>query len=164
MSYKIKMLLVSSALTALALSTQVLAAEGKFDDTSCYAGPSHVIQHAEGITSGSYVVVGMTLATEGSPFHKISGRCVGTYSIVGGQYDENGTCEYVNAAGDKFFGAYARKGDPAKAEGTWHVLHGTGKFADMSMEGNWTPNGFPPFSEPSFAGGCNHEWGTYKLK
>jgi hypothetical protein len=28
----------------------------------------------------------------------------------------------------KVFGIWARKGDPTKAEGTWHVVHGTGKF------------------------------------
>ena len=81
------------------------------------------------------------------------------------QLDENGTCEYVNAAGDKFFGAYARKGDPAKAEGTWHYVHGTGKFAGISGEGKWLPIGvFPPTGMPDMTTACNHEWGTYNIK
>jgi hypothetical protein len=58
---------------------------------------------------------------------------VGSFTIISGDYD--GSCEYWNAAGDKIFSIYARKGDPTKAEGAWHVVHGTGKFAGISMEG-----------------------------
>ena len=81
----------------LTLSTQVFAAEGKYDQQSCYGGPLHLIQHAEGVRSGSYVVVGMMNGAEGSPFQMISGRCVGAFSIVGGQLDDNGSCDFVNA-------------------------------------------------------------------
>ena len=41
----------------LTLSTQVFAAEGKYDQQSCYGGRLHLIQHAEGVRSGSYVVL-----------------------------------------------------------------------------------------------------------
>jgi hypothetical protein len=62
----------------------------------------------------------MTPGTEGTPLSMISGRCVGSFTIVAGDYNETGSCEYWNAAGDKYLGIYARNGDPAKAEGTWH--------------------------------------------
>jgi hypothetical protein len=39
----------------------------------------------------------------------------GSFANIGDQVDEHGACEFVNAAGDKFFGLYARKGDAAKA-------------------------------------------------
>ena len=157
------MLLVSSALLASAFSTEVLAAEGKFDWQSCYAGPAQIIQHADGIMSGSYSVTGMSPGAEGSPMHMLSARCLGAFSLVNGQIDDNGTCEYVDAAGDKFFGAYSRKGDAAKAEGTWHYVHGTGKFNGITGGGNWMPIGnFPPV--PGMASSCNHEWGTYSIK
>ena len=157
-------LLVSSALRASAFSTQVFAAEGKFDQQSCYAGPVHLIQHADGIMSGSYAVVGMTPGSASDPleFRMLTGHCLGAFSIVNGQLDENGTCEYVNPAGDKYFGAYSRKGDPAKAEGTWRYLHGTGKFAGIIGDGHFMPIGpFPPAAE-NMTTACNHEWGTYK--
>jgi hypothetical protein len=160
-------LVFSGALLASAFSTQGFAAEFKFDQQSCYAGPMQVIQHADGIMSASYSLVGMSPGSEGSPIQMMSGRCLGAITIINGQVDDNGTCEYVNAAGDKIFGVFARKGDPAKAEGTWHVVHGTGKFADISGGGNWMPvTNFPPApgAPNPMITSCNHEWGTYSIK
>jgi hypothetical protein len=158
-------LVFSGALLASAFSTQVFAAEVKFDQQTCYTGPIHLIQHADGILSASYAVIGTSPGTEGTPFRMMSGRCLGAFSNVSGEYDENGSCEFVDAAGDKFFGVYARKGDPAKAEGTWRVVHGTGKFTDMSGGGKWMPIGtFPASGMPNMFNGCNHEWGSYNMK
>ena len=85
------------------------------------------------------------------------------FTIIDGDYSESGSCQYWNAAGDKIFGVYARKGDVAKAEGTWRVVQGTGKFEGITSEGNWIPLApFPPV--PNVATQCNHEWGTYTLK
>jgi hypothetical protein len=102
---------------------------------------------------------------EGSPFKMMSAHCAGSFANIGDQVDEHGAGEFVNAAGDKFFGLYARKGDAAKAEGTWHVVHGTGKFEGMTMEGKFMSIGpFPPSGAPSMITACNHEWGTYSIK
>jgi len=121
------------------LSAPAYAAEGKYDQTSCYSGQSHVIQQGEGITAGSYELTGMMPGQEGTPLYMLSGRCLGQFSIINGDYSENGSCQFWNAAGDKMFGVYARKGDPAKAEGTWHVVQGTGKLEGITLEGKWTP-------------------------
>lgn len=100
---------------------------------------------------------------EGTPFYKMSGRCVGHFSIINGELNEEGNCQWWNAAGDKLFGAYARKGDPAKAEGTWHTIQGTGKFEGITSDGKWIPvAAFPPV--PNVGSACNHEWGTYSVK
>jgi hypothetical protein len=158
-------LVFSSALLASAFSTQVFAAEVKTDSQTGYAGPIHLIQHAEGILSGSYAAVGSSLGMEGTPFRMISGRCLGAFSDVSGVHDENGSCEFVDAGGDKYFIVYSRKGDPAKDEGAWRVVHGTGKFADMSGGGKWMPIGnFPPSGMPNMLNGCNHEWGSLNMK
>ena len=130
-------LVFSGILLASAFSTQVFAAEVKIDQQTCYTGPSQIIQHADGILSGSYAVVGSSPGMEGTPFRMMSGRCLGAFSDVSGVHDENGSCEFVNAGGDKYFIVYSRKGDPAKTEGTYRVVHGTGKFADISGEGKW---------------------------
>ena len=157
-------LVFSSALLASAFSTQVFAAEVKTDAQTCYTGPIHLIQHADGILSGSYAVVGSSPGVEGTPFRMMSGRCLGAFSDVCGVHDENGSCDFVDAGGDKYFIVYSRKGDPA-SEGTWRVVHGTGKFADMSGGGKWMPIGnFPPSGMPNMFNGCNHEWGSYNLK
>jgi hypothetical protein len=164
MSHKV-LLASSSLLAGLAFCTQVCAAEGKFDWQSCYSGASHVLQHADGMVSGSYDATAMSPGTEGTPMYMLSGRCVGYFTIINGDYNESGGCEYQNAAGDKYFGVYARKGDPAKAEGTWHVVHGTGKFAGISMEGKWIPiSTFPPVRTGELPPACNHEWGAYSIK
>jgi hypothetical protein len=93
----------------------------------------------------------------------LSGRCVGAFTLINSDYNENGSCEFWNADGDKVLGVYARKGDPAKAEGTWHVVHGTGKFAGMTGDSKWMPvTNFPPV--PNVISTCNHEWGTYSTK
>jgi hypothetical protein len=80
-----------------------------------------------------------------------------------GDYSENGSCQLWNANGDKIFSVYSRKGDPAKAEGTWHTVQATGKLEGMTAEGKWMPIGaFPPV--PNVGSACNHEWGTYSAK
>ena len=136
----------------LAFSTQVFAAEGKFDMRSCYSGPSNVVQQGDGITAGSYDVTAMMPGQEGTPYYNMAGRCLGQFTIINGDYSETGSCQYWNAAGDKIFGVYARKGDPAKAEGSWHVV----------TEGKWMPIILPPV--PNVGSQCNHEWGTYTVK
>jgi len=134
-----KVLAAYSLFAGLAVCTQVCAAEGKYDQQSCYSGPMHVLQHADGMIAGSYEGIGRMPGTEGTPFVLNSGRCLGSFTVINREVNESGSCEFWNAAGDKYFGVYSRKGDPAKAEGTWHVVNGTGKFAGMSMEGKWMP-------------------------
>lgn len=158
-------LMFSGVLLASAFSTQVFSAEVKIDGQTCYTGPIQLIQHAEGILSASYAVVGSSPGTEGTPFRMMTARCLGAFSSVSGAHDENGSCELADPAGDKYFVVYSRKGDPAKVEGTWRVVHGTGKFADMSGGGKWMPIGnFPPSGMPGMFNGCNHESGTLNMK
>ena len=158
------MLLVSSALLVSPFLTQAVAEEVKYDVQNCYAGPIQVTQ-ADGLMAGSYAGSIMGPVNE-STLEKMSGRCLGAFSIIDGQLDENGTCEWVNATGDKLFSVYARKGDPAKAEGTYHFVKGTGKFAGVTGGGKYMPIGtFPPApGAPGMATGCNHDWGSYTIK
>jgi hypothetical protein len=93
----------------------------------------------------------------------MSGRCLGQFTLINGDYNETGSCQFWNANGDKIFGLYSRKGDPAKAEGTWHVVQATGKLEGMTSEGKFMPiAAFPPV--PNILSTCNHEWGTYNTK
>jgi hypothetical protein len=158
-----RVLLGCGMVAGLAFCTQSFAAEGKFDHMTCYAGPSHVLQQGDGIIAGSYDSTAMMPGQEGTPYYNMSGRCLGQFTIINGDYSESGSCQYWNAAGDKIFGVYARKGDVAKAEGTWRVVQGTGKFEGITSEGNWIPLApFPPV--PNVGTQCNHEWGTYSVK
>jgi hypothetical protein len=162
MSYKT--LLVSSVFAGLAFSTQVFAAEIKYDNQGCYVGQVHLIQHADGFVSGSFDVGNMRLPDQyGNPM--TSGHCVGTFMVISGEPEVNGTCEFADAAGDKQFLAFARKGDPAKVEGTGRWLHGTGKYAGISGEGKYKTIGeIPPPGMAGMLGGCDRAWGTYTVK
>jgi hypothetical protein len=147
----------------LGLAGSAYAADFKFDQVTCYSGPTHFIQHANGIIAGSFEAIGGVPGTEGTPMYMMSGRCVGAFTLINGEVNDNGSCEYWNAAGDKYFGVFARKGDPAKAEGTWHFVNGTGKFAGITGDSKWmSVTNFPPV--PNVLTTCNHEWGTYNLK
>jgi hypothetical protein len=158
-----KVLLTCGIFAGLTLCTQVSAAEGKFDHKSCYSGPVRLVQQGEGIIAGSYEVTGMSPGTEGTPYYNMSGRCLGQFTQINGDYNESGSCQFWNANGDKMFGVYSRKGDPAKAEGTWHVVNATGKLEGMTSDGKWMPiSAFPPV--PNVISGCNHEWGTWTTK
>jgi hypothetical protein len=150
---------------AACLPTLAFSAEGKYDMTTCYSGPAHMIQQGDGITAASYDATAMMPGQEGTPYYNMSGRCVGQFTLINGDYNESGSCQFWNAAGDKILGVYARKGDPAKAEGTWRVVQGTGKFAGLKDdEGKWIPvSNFPP-GVPNVISTCNHEWGTYSMK
>ena len=156
-------LMASSIFGGLAFSTQVFAAaEVNYDTLGCVVGPVHVIQHADGFMSGSFDLI--DTHADNPREGVLVGHCVGTFTVIGGEANSNGSCEYVNAAGDKYFGVFARKGGP-EAEGTWRVVHGTGKFADMSEEGKYKSIGeFPPAGVANMISGCNHSWGTTKLK
>jgi hypothetical protein len=55
---------------------------------------------------------------EGAPYYNMSGRCVGQFTLINGDYNESGSYQFWNVAGDTILGVYARKGDPAKAVGT----------------------------------------------
>jgi hypothetical protein len=157
------LLLGCGIFAGLSFCTQAFAADGKFDMRSCYSGPSYVLQQGDGIIAGSYDVTAMMPGQEGTPYYNMSGRCLGQFTSIKGEWDESGSCQFWNAGGDKIFGVYTRKGDPAKAEGNWHVVQGTGKLEGMTSEGKFIPIvALPPV--PNVAGGCQREWGTYTVK
>jgi len=57
----------------------------------------------------------MAPGEEGTPYYALSGRCLGQFTIINGEYSETGSCQYCNVAGDKIFGVYARKGRSRKS-------------------------------------------------
>ena len=156
---------LASGLFAGLFTTQIFAAEVKYDNYACYAGANHVIQHADGYLSGSFDAVLMVQGPDHDPLYPMSAHCVGTFTIIGGEHEENGSCQYVSAGGDKIFAVFARKGDPAKIEGTLRFVHGTGKFDGISGEGKYQDTAsYPPSGAANMGNGCNRQWGTYTLK
>ena len=117
-----KTLAAFSALLASSFSNASICSRGKVRrPVLLYRCKPQLISHADGYVAGSEAYVGMVPDWQGGPLFKmLSAQCTGSFVNTGDQVDEHGACEYVNAASDKFFGVYARKGDAAKSrKGAW---------------------------------------------
>jgi len=156
------MLSKCSAVAITAFSFCISAAghaDQKYEHRSCYTGPHQVISHSKDAMAGVYNITGMVIADAGDPLHMASGVCMGSWTLVAGQYDETGSCEYTVPSGDKIFGTYSRRN---QENGVWKVLSATGKMQGLVHSGNWMP--FTQFPQPSGQlAMCGREWGTWKL-
>ena len=136
-----------------------LAKEGKYDQNECFNGPHHMIVHSKDQMGGSYTVSGVSPVT-GGLFQNTSSVCNGAWTLVNGEYNEIGSCEYTDSSGDKFFGLFSRKN---KESGTWRVVGGTGKYNGMVSASNWMPVTDAPQPAGQIAV-CTHEWGNWKMR
>jgi hypothetical protein len=159
--------LLTSSLSAGLFSTQVWAVEFKVDeDVGCYVGQVHLIQHGDGYVSGSFDSVNMRMVkySGNSPVNMatlVSAHCVGTFTVLNGEPEENGSCEATDGSSDRYFVLFHRKGDPKKVEGEFHVIHGTGRFAGMSLDLKYKEIGeIPPPGMTNTIGGCDRAVGT----
>ena len=157
---RISALLVGGSLCVIGASAvgAELAKEGKYDQNECFNGPHHMIVHSKDHLGGSYTVNGVGTAPPGQLFHNTASVCNGAWTLINGEYNEMGSCEYTDTSGDKFFGAYSRKN---QENGIWRVVSGTGKFSGMVNTGNWMPitNVQQPAGQTL---SCNREWGAWK--
>lgn len=153
------------ALATLALTMTSLAAvaatpkEGDYDARGCYHGPAYVNTLSKDVMAGSYSVTGLVVAKESDVWHNVSGRCNGAWQLLNGELTETGSCDYVDLAGDHFFGIYTRK----NMDGLWKVYGGTGKFAGMEQSGVWKPIGDYSQANGEFRG-CSQFSGHWKMK
>jgi hypothetical protein len=137
-----------------------VAREGSYQSSACYFGPSYVIQHSKEQMAGSYAATGIAVAPPADPFHDTAAQCYGSWTLVDGEYADQGSCEYTDPSGDRFFGVYRRKNQEL---GQWRVTGGTGKFAGMIGTGNWEAitRAKAPDGQLLL---CNRHWGTWKLR
>lgn len=137
----------------------VAPAQQPYEHRSCYTGPHHVISNTDKVMGGGYELSGMVLAEPNDPLHNASGVCIGAWTSVEGQYQENGSCQYTLPSGDRIFGVYSRRNqDP----GEWKVVSATGKMKGLVHSGNWLH--FTAFAQsPGQYSACGKEWGTFKL-
>jgi hypothetical protein len=153
-------ILFGGTLTILAFGAQAAPQkEGDYDVRGCYHGPAHVNTLSKEVMAGSYGVTGLVIAKEGDVWHNVSGTCNGAWQLVGGELTEMGSCDYVDPAGDHFFGVYTRK----NMDGVWKVIGGTGKFAGMEQAGTWKPFG-EYFQVNGEFRGCTQFSGHWKMK
>jgi hypothetical protein len=141
------------------LTAGSLAAEGgPFDLVHCYGGETQAISHAEGREFGTLRLLGTVREGTGI-FGMASSRCVGVWSLLDGRYESIGYCEFADPDGDKYFGQYTRDGP----NGLWRLISGTGKFADITMSGEFKSLGNFP-SLPGAFHACIELSGTYKRR
>jgi hypothetical protein len=155
--------LVASAIVSAVVCIAVAAdlpKDGPYDVQAYCSGPAHIQTPLKDQTGGSYAVHCMTNAAPGTIFHGVTGHCNGAFHQVSDRYYEAGSCAFVDATGDQFFGVYERKG---QANGTWNVTGGSGKYATLTQTGEW--NLVMPFSMPAgLTGAQYHWWGHSKLR
>lgn len=96
----------------------------------------------------------------GGPFDRQSARCWGTAGTVAGKSQELGYCEAVDQDGDKWYTKY--QGNTEGTGGTYTAVHGTGKYAGMTLNGEYRFEYWPSTSSDT-AHICNPNKGTYKL-
>jgi len=111
--------------------------EGDVDAHQCGSGPAFINSVSKDAMAGSYSATVLVVAGEADLYHNLSGRCSGAWQLIGADYTEMGSCEYVDPDGDRFFGVYTRKG----GEGHWKVVAGTGKYIRLEQTGTFWPMG-----------------------
>lgn len=151
---------VSAVLMTATIAHAQTSKEGQYRHQACYIGSHHVLVLSKEQMSGSYFVRGAVVTEPGDVFHNTAGTCVGHWTLIGGEYTENGSCEFVDAAGDKFFGIITRRNQD---NGNWRATGGTGRFQGIASTGQW----LPATQIPQPAGElvqCNRQWGNWKLK
>ena len=136
-----------------------LAKEGKYDQNECFVGAHHMIMHSKEAMGGSYTVNGVSPVASGL-FHNTTSVCNGTWTLVNGEYNEMGSCEYTDPAGDKFFGLFSRKNQES---GSFRAVGGTGKYNGIVVASNWMPvtDAPPPAGQIAV---CTREWGSWKMR
>lgn len=134
--------------------------KGNYEGMLCVAGPLPAVVQSDTEMGGSFDLIGPMVTKPGMLYHGANIHCLGTWSVIGGNYNENGHCQVVDADGDKIFGKFSR----VNADGRWEVISGTGKYAGMTSSGPYTPVAQFPQPVPGALQTCNRITGTWKLR
>lgn len=156
---KLALVLTGGLITATAIAAEP-PKEGKYDVHSVCSGPAYTLAGVKDHMGGVYTATCTPDAAEGTLYHGIVAQCFGAWSLVSGAYEESGSCEMTDHAGDKFFGVYSKKG---QADGTWKVTGGTGKYQGMQSGGPWNVINQKP-ALPGQSAGVFRWWGTYRMQ
>lgn len=147
------------ALSLVPIASMAASKEGTYKSDGCFHGQHSMTALSKDTMGGSYSGLTSQSAAEGDFWHNTVGRCNGAWTLVTGEMNELGTCEYIDPSGDKFWGVYTRK----NREGSWRVHGGTGKYEGMESAGAWVVyTQFP--SLPGEIAACFHQTGKYKFK
>ena len=162
MNRTLAVLIGASLSSSFPLFAADLQKEGAYDHDECWVGSGATITHSDKIMAGSFKAYGISPAPKpGTLYHNVTGVCVGSWSLINGEYNETSTCEYTDPSGDKFIGVATRKNDE---EGTWRAVSGTGKYAGMTNTSRWKPFVERPQADGNTVVSCLRDRGTWKLR
>jgi hypothetical protein len=149
--------------TGQALAATAVPKDGSYEGLTCYTGPSTVIADGKGQVAGTYDIIGTPIRKEGELGYLSSNHCVGSFSVVGKELTDSGSCLQTDPDGDRFFLVYSRRN---QEPGTWKIVSGTGKYDGMEASGTWVAGAVRPVKQdrPGYVQVCNKEAGSWKLK
>lgn len=137
-----------------------VAPNGKYEGTLCLAGPVPAVVQSDKEMAGSFDVIGPIVTHPGTLYHLTNIRCLGAWSVIDGQYRENGYCQVVDNDGDRMLGKFTR----VNGDGRWDVVSGTGKYAGITSGGPYSPVGQFPQPVAGTLQSCSRISGTWKLR
>jgi hypothetical protein len=162
-------MVILTAIFAIAAEGAELPKEGKYDTTACYTGTSNDIAFSKTIFASTYELVGTNLSNPpGGMFNKTSFRCVGSNIILSGKLSVTTFCELVDRDGDNFLTRLIIS-DGTIGEDDLHgtnettVIAGTGKYEGMTRTAT-NENYAVTSAKPGTFQRCGRVAGTYKLK
>lgn len=151
---------IATLVTSSAFAGVEVANKGSYEGMLCVSGQLPAVVQSDTEMGGSFDLIGPMVTKPGTLYHAANIHCLGAWSVVGGNYNENGHCQVVDADGDKIFGKFSR----VNADGRWEVISGTGKYAGMTSSGPYTPVAQFPQPIPGTLQHCNKITGTWKLR
>ena len=136
--------------------------EGQFAFLFCWVGDERVLKSTDKIYVSGYRSIANTMTQPaGKAFDRMGALCYGTYANLTGRQMEFGVCEMTDQDGDKWWMEY--HGGADGVGGTYDAAYGTGKYAGMTLKGEWVNDSWPG-AFPDGIQGCNTNKGSYKLK
>lgn len=135
--------------------------EGEYEFMFCVVDQAKTMSEGDNVFVSHYRGIGnVTTEPRGKPFDRTSATCYGIFTNLNGQKQGFGVCEVVDLDGDKWWMEY--HGNPDGTGGTYTSAHGTGKYAGMTLRGEYRVEFWPTSKDAGYQI-CNPNRGTYKL-
>ena len=136
--------------------------EGNYEFVFCVVDQAQTMSEGDNVFVSHYRGIAHVRTDQpGQPFDRTSGTCYGIFANLKGRKQGFGVCEIVDLDGDKWWMEYHDSADGAS--GTYTAAHGIGKYAGMTLRGEYRVEFWPTPKDAAFQV-CNPNKGTYKLK
>ena len=140
--------------------------EGTDSSLSIFSGTWNNIPLEENTFILSWEQKGVNLdESGGGPFHNSSGNCAGISIYVSGVGSIKGYCVFIAPDGDKYLAEVTEENsslEPGLKKGRYKYIGGTGKFAGIEGEGEYTYYNVQPAAEKTYQQ-VSKAKGSYKL-